>query len=390
MKKDLLFYFITLFYSFVLLLFSVYSYSQIDLNLTLSSNSLYQKFQNSMIQLGYFNRPLSFWIFVSLIICLFSCYIYFLKLSWDKKLSNGKIIFLIIISAVILFFSYPAFSSDIFNYIFDARIVTKYHVNPYQYKALDFSSDLWLRFMRWTHRTYPYGPFWLILTVPLSLLGIEKFVPSLMLFKLSFLGVHLGNTFLIYKIVKQKKSELAVFSSLFYGLNPLILIESVASPHNDSVMLFFVLLSFYWMNKKKNVLSLGSLFLSGAIKFSTWILTPLFIFKIFRRNLVYFSSLIMIIPLIVQIFNREAYPWYFIPILGIISLFTDYFYLQVAAIAFSFIAIFQYAPYLLLGVYTPQVAQIKSYIFYIPLIVIIFCLFLYRFVGDKIHIWKKK
>ena len=353
-------------------------FSQIDLNLTLWGNPVYQSFQNHMIYLGYFNRPLSFWIFISLVVCFFACYIFFLKLALGKKISEGKVLFLILFSSGLLFFSYPAFSSDIFNYMFDARIVTKYHLNPYEYKPLDFSSDLWLRFMRWTHRTYPYGPLWLILTVPLSLLGMEKFVLTLLLFKFSFFLLHLSNTFLIYKIVKGMKKDLAFFSSLFYALNPLILIESVTSPHNDSIMLTLLLLSFYFINKKKNIISLAFLFLSGAVKFSTWILAPLFIFKLFRKNLVYISALALIIPLIVQIVNREPYPWYFVPLLGIISLFTNYFYLQVAAIVFSFMEVFQYAPYLLLGVYTTEVAEIKTYIFYISLYIIFICVFLYK------------
>ena len=107
-------------------------------------------------------------------------------------------------------------------------------------------------------------------------------------------------------------------------------------------------------------------------------LAPLVICNLFRKDLVYISALALIIPLIVQIVNREPYPWYFVPLLGIISLFTNYFYLQVAAIVFSFMEVFQYAPYLLLGVYTTEVAEIKTYIFYISLYIIFICVFLYK------------
>lgn len=386
MKSRLLSRFFVVFYSLILILFVVYSYSQIDLNLTLSSNEMYQKFQTVLIRLGYFNRSLSFSIFVFLIICLFVCYGFFLKLALQKKIAKGKILFLVLLSGIILFFSYSAFSSDIFNYMFDARIVTKYHLNPYEYKALDFSGDLWLRFMRWTHRTYPYGPLWLILTVPISFLGAEKFVPTFFLFKLFFLFSHFINTFLIYKIVKTTNKNHALFAAVFYGLNPLILVESVVSPHNDSVMLLFLLLSFYMLGHLKSISSFFFLLLSGGIKFSTWILAPIFFFKPFRKNAVYYSTIFMIIPLVVQIISREPYPWYFIPILGIIALYTGYLYIQIAAVIFSFIAIFQYAPYLLLGVYTPEVAQIKAYIFYIPVGIILLGVFLYRMRKGKMII----
>ena len=57
----------------LLLLFGlgVYSYSQIDLNLTLLQTSWFLGFKNQMIQLGYFNRPLSTGIFILITLLLF-------------------------------------------------------------------------------------------------------------------------------------------------------------------------------------------------------------------------------------------------------------------------------------------------------------------------------
>jgi len=148
----------TVVYSLLLLFLIIYSYSQIDLNLTLSSNQLYQSIQQQLIYLGYFNRPLSTVVFTILLFLLFTFYFFILYLVNKKKVTLQKILLLVVLTCVILLFSYPAFSHDIFNYMFDARIVTKYYQNPYFHSALDFPNDLWTRFMHWTHRTYPYGP----------------------------------------------------------------------------------------------------------------------------------------------------------------------------------------------------------------------------------------
>jgi len=64
-------------------IFTLYSYSQIDLNLTLFSNHFYQAFQQQMIKLGYFNRPLSASIYLILIILLFANY--YLLIVLTKK-----------------------------------------------------------------------------------------------------------------------------------------------------------------------------------------------------------------------------------------------------------------------------------------------------------------
>ena len=64
------------------------------------------------------------------------------------------------------------------------KYLTFIHQNPYFHKASDFPNDPMLNFMRWTHRLYPYGPSWLILTVPLSFIGLNFFLPTFFLFKI--------------------------------------------------------------------------------------------------------------------------------------------------------------------------------------------------------------
>ncbi|MBI5123164.1 hypothetical protein HZA75_04880, partial [Candidatus Roizmanbacteria bacterium] len=264
-------------YLVTLFTFAIYSYSQIDLNLTLSSNSLYQYFQQQLIYIGYFNRPLSTIIYILLLFLFFIFYFLFLWLVKQKKLTQLNILWLIIGSSVILFFAYPAFSHDIFNYMFDARIVTKYFSNPYFHTALDYPNDLWTRFMHWTHRTYPYGPVWLSITLPFSFAGFGKFVLTLFNYKLMFLLFHIGNIYLIYKILKKVFPKGVNLGLVFYALNPLILIESIVSPHNEVVMLFFLLLAVYTLFFKRNLLiAVVSLLLSAGVKFITIILLPLF------------------------------------------------------------------------------------------------------------------
>jgi hypothetical protein len=190
-------------YLTLLIFFGIYSYSQIDLNLTLSANGIYQSFQKALIYIGYFNRPYSLIIFLIILSLLYFFYLLFFTLSVKRIISFKTVCIIVVLSSVILLFSYPAFSHDFFNYMFDARIITKYQLNPYLFRALDFPGDLWTRFMHWTHRTYPYGPLWLVITVPFSFFGFGKFTLTLFNFKLLFAVFHLGNIFLIYKILRK-------------------------------------------------------------------------------------------------------------------------------------------------------------------------------------------
>ena len=137
----------------------LYSFTQVDLSLTLSQWSIWQVIQKFFQHIGYFQRPLSTFLYIVIILLLFISYFLFLLLAHKKKVTRKQIWILVIATSIILTFSYNAFSYDLFNYIFDAKIVTFYHQNPYEQKALDYFNDSWTNFMRSTHRVILMGLF---------------------------------------------------------------------------------------------------------------------------------------------------------------------------------------------------------------------------------------
>lgn len=357
-------------YTITLFFLTVYSYSQIDLNLTLSSNPTYQPFQQKLIYLGYFNRPLSTSIFLILLFLLFFFYLLSLYLVKKRKLERKDILLLILLTTGILFLAYPAFSHDLFNYMFDARIVTKYGLNPYFYKAGDFPSDHWIRFMHWTHRTYPYGPFWLLFTLPFSFFGFAKFVLTLFNFKLMFTIFHLGNIYLVWKIAKKINKNNSLLATVFYAFNPLIIIESLLSPHNEVLMLFFLLMTIYLLYiKKRFILSLFGLFISAGVKFATIIILPVLLIK--KKTTNHLLSLrlmfyLLVVSISVQIYFREPFSWYFIPLIGLGAL-------QASRNMIIFISgislgtLLRYAPFLYHGSYPDWISDLQDWLFIIPL-----------------------
>lgn len=359
-------------YCLFLLLFSVYTYSQIDLNLTLSGNPFYQLFQNKLIYLGYYNRPLSALIYILLIIISFIFYFLFIKASEVKNFHFKKIFIpLIIINIIFALVSYPAFSHDFFNYLFDARIAAWYHLNPYFYKALDFPDDLWIRFMHWTHRTYPYGPVWLLITLPFSFLGFGKFVITVVLFKIMFSLSYLANSYLVWLISGNINKEYQNKAAIMYAFNPLIIIESLVSPHNESLMLSFLLLSFYFILVKKSKASaLIWLIFSAGVKFVTAVLFPLYLIKkIFHNNKLFLQSafVLLLVPLGLEIFYREAYPWYFIPLVGVGALIHSTFYYKII-VSVSLGALLRYSFFLYYGEYNQSDYLLMDLLLITPLI----------------------
>lgn len=362
-------------YFLVMLGFAIYSYSQIDLNLTLSSNQIYQVIQNKLIFLGYYQRHLSSAIYLFLTILLYSIYLLLLNISKIQSHKFDRLIKrLIFLNMFFALISYPAFSHDFFNYLFDSRILTNYHLNPYEYSAQDFPDDLWVRFMHWTHRTYPYGPLWLLATAPFTLLGFGKFVWTLFLFKAMFALVYYYNCLLIGKIAAKINKSYKYFSIVFYSMNPLIIIETLISPHNESLMLLFLLVSFHQLFvANKYFSSLFWLTASILVKFATGILLPFYLIKAKIpkiNNFFILSFILMTIPLIIQISNREAYAWYLVPILGIASLI-HIENINIFIISISFGALLRYAPYLYLGVYSDELYYWMNLLLFLPLFILL-------------------
>ncbi|MBA3723329.1 MAG: DUF2029 domain-containing protein [Candidatus Levybacteria bacterium] len=361
-KEKLLFFF------YLIPLFSLffYSFTQIDLSLALSRNEGLQEIVKSFQQIGYFNRPLSTTLFIAIALTLFIFYITFLRMACKKKISKTFAWLLIGTATIVLTFSYNAFSYDIFNYIFDAKIITEYGQNPYMQKALDYPQDPMLSFMRWTHRVYPYGPVWLALTVPLSFIGLQIFLITFLLFKLFIVASFVGCVYFIGKILQKVAPEREVLGILFFGLNPLILVESVVSAHIDIVMMCAALWAIYFFVKEKYIPSYGMLFASIGIKFVTAALLPVFLvvqrmksqhIKI-RWNYVFGACLMLLIGgVIAQSLRSNFQPWYLIDTLAFAALISHRYYIIIPSVTISFFALLNYVPFLQSGNWNPPIPQ---------------------------------
>lgn len=357
-------------YGIVFLGLFFYSFTQIDLSLTFSRITFLRELVGSFQHIGYFDRPLSTYLYIAIVLALTGLYIFFLRRAAQNKLTKAFVWMVIGFGAVVLTFSYNAFSYDLFNYIFDAKIVTYYHENPYMQKALDYPGDPMLSFMRWTHRVYPYGPVWLGLTVPLSFLGFQLFLPTFFLFKALMSISFVGAVFFIGKIFQKIKPEREVFALVFFGFNPLVIIESLVSGHLDIVMIFFSLSALYLLLQRKYVNSYLLFFLSVGVKFVTGILLPVFLAIHFLEHrkkrmhweLVFGVSLILLITGVVIASQQSGnfQSWYLLVPLSFAVFLSHRYYIMIPAVIISVFALFRYVPFLYLGNWDAPVPHILS------------------------------
>jgi hypothetical protein len=373
-----------------------YSFTQIDLGLTFSSISVWQPLQKFVQNIGYFQRPLSSLIFTCIVMLLFVFYFMFLYLVKKNKITKKTIWFLIITITVILTFSYNAFSYDLFNYIFDAKVVTYYHQSPYLHKALDYPLDPMLSFMHWTHRLYPYGPTWLGLTIPLSYIGMQVSLLTFYLFKMLISACFLGTVYYIGKILQKFSVKDDLFGVAFFALNPLVIIESLVSSHNDMAMIFLVMMSIYLLMNIKYVRSVIMIILSIGVKFTTIFILPIYVLILYLQkkkktiNWQYIflaMTVVMIIPVILASCRTNFQPWYLLNIFPFAALISRKYYIFIPSVTISLFAVFNYLPFLYLGNWNSPVPSILSWMTIWSIILSIFLTTIWRFKkNDKISL----
>ncbi len=279
-------------YLFLILLWTIFSFVLTDPNLILINNRSYVDWQQFLWQNILPNNCLRVGIYLTLIVALIINYLYLIKF-WPKKIkfSDKKIIITLLILISVLLISYNALSHDVFNYIFNARILIKYGANPHHVTAMSFADDPWLRFMHNIHTPAPYGQAWTIISIIPYILGLNKFLLTWLNFKVfAFLGMALAY-FCLNKLLNKQDDKSFKIALLF--LNPLILLETVSNAHNDWWMMWPVLASFllikkFIQEKKKNYCWLIAIVLlmifSILTKFASLLTVPLLVYYLFKNQ----------------------------------------------------------------------------------------------------------
>ena len=358
-------WFITLCIGYVLagLALFLFSYTQVDLSLTLSQASLFQWVEKTFQYVGYFERPIATTWFVGVVILYVLLYgtILLVVRKFGMTLKNLWVI--IFLTAGLLLLSYPALSYDIFNYMFTAKTVLFYHQNPYLVTPLQFTGvEPWLSFMHWTHLPSAYTPIWIMITLPFYLLGFGYFLLTLWNFKLIAAIFYLITTWYIKKILDLKDKKNTVLAVAIFALNPVVIFEILVSAHNDIVMMALAMMSLYYFMIKKRTLSYLLLAFSVAAKLITIFLYPVIVFG-YKRI---WALIAMCIGLALVLTQRAILPWYWVWVVPFVALLPDKKQFIIMSTGVSMGLLLSYAPFFYFGNWNPPVPTIELWLILIP------------------------
>jgi len=209
----------------------------------------------------------------------FGVYLAALRLVDGQNHVDSEKILLIIVFAIIfrltLLFSGPVFSFDVYRYYWDGKIAAN-GVNPYLYPpdAPELSA---LRDANWELINHKYlkSGYPPLMELFLGLLYVSSH--SVQAYKLSFFLLDIGTILAVLLIMRQlsiKDKYLMV-----YAWAPLPIIEISQTGHNDSLMVFLMIVSFLLLLRGRRNLSSLVMGLSVASKLFPILFVPV----LFRR-----------------------------------------------------------------------------------------------------------
>ena len=362
--------FIIVLYISTLIVLTVFSYGFIDPNLSLSTNPILIRFIEPLTFLVYHKRPIATILFFIILIILYIYYVLFLYNPKYGISSMEKLRKVLLASATVLIFSYQALSYDLFNYITTAKVLFRYHENPYIVIPVEIPNDPNLLFTRAANKTALYGPVWLAITAIPHYLGSGNIWLTIIAYKGMNAVVFLLFAYMVYHVTK------SITNVLFFALNPLVIMETLVSGHNDIFMMILALAGLVlWKNKLviNNIIGWLLFIASWFIKGATVVLLPVFILRKLSLHYSLFIAyfLLLIVILAIAPIREELYPWYAVWIVSVMSLLPidKHQFLTNLTIIFTFSLELRHLPYMWMGYYAGVGPGLRSLFIVIPVFV---------------------
>lgn len=204
-----------------------------------------------------------------------------------------------VLMRLMLLFSFPALSDDIYRFIWDGRLLFNltdpYKQLPSEYVNQGIEGVNQALYLKLNSKEYfsVYPPFNQVFFFLSVLFSPNSEFWSAVILRVVILVFELGNIRLIRKLLKHY--QLPQKYGLLYALNPMIILELTGNLHFEAIMVFFLLLALWYYEQNKLHWSAIFFGLSVATKFLPLIFLPLLFRKIGFKKTAIYSSIVMAI-----------------------------------------------------------------------------------------------
>ena len=238
-------------------------------------------------------------------LCILALFVAYFRLLRLKLTYKSMLIAGLVFRLVFLCYQ-PAFSQDFFRFIWDGRLLLK-GISPYLYTPDQIISSKRIFFEEinalyrgmgpLSQRNFSnYPPIHQIPAFIAAIVSGKSIFGSLVSMRLILILADLGILYYGRKLLGLfKMPKNAIF---IYFLNPLVVIELSGNLHHEGLMVFFMLLAFYHLKRKKLFYAAVFMGVSVLIKLIPLLLLPLFFPKLGRvKSLPFFGTIVGVIIL---------------------------------------------------------------------------------------------
>jgi hypothetical protein len=220
-------------------------------------------------------------LYVAATIVLFGMYAAVIGLAFRGALrGTARTLALLVpvLFSLTLTMGWPHLSIDVWTYVAQGEQALRGR-NPYvePVKAVErtpIGAALVERGWVAVHGVSPYGPLWTSLEA-----GVMRVSPDVAtaarLLKMTATAFSLACAVVIWLILGSVTPRLQLVGTVAYLWNPVVVVELAAEGHNDSVMIFFVLLSLFLWIRHRPASGVVALAAGALVKIVTAILVPL-------------------------------------------------------------------------------------------------------------------
>lgn len=188
------------------------------------------------------------------------CLIYLFALRHLHRVISRRFIMFTTLVIGLLFLLVPVVTSpDLYSYIAYARIGMIYQLNPLTTIPQVISHDVVYPYVTWVDQPSAYGPVWTLLTCFFQFITMlcglgNLLLPMVALLRAWGLLMHLCSVALIWSIGGSLQRlhgiishEKRLMATLAFAWNPLLLLEACTNAHNDTTLLWLILLAIWFL-----------------------------------------------------------------------------------------------------------------------------------------------
>lgn len=166
-------------------------------------------------------------------------------------------------------------SADVFHYALQGRLFSLHDLNPYVTTSVIVPNDPFRSLAVWNDVTSQYGPAWNLLAAALTAITRDDVVCTVVGFKVVGAASHVISTLCIASLARITVGVRSDLAAILFGWNPLILVESAGSGHNDAFMLALALAGVVCLSVERSRTAVVLLAGSICVKYITAILAAL-------------------------------------------------------------------------------------------------------------------